>query len=108
MAQKKKKSKKSQPLPELSPSEMNKDDDDLMNDLLAQLDSRDQNVQQQSANLLNDMDLNAKAVQIETQPKQDAKSRFKARQVINLISNITQFNYSFHQTYVGEKGCSPG
>jgi hypothetical protein len=60
---------------------MNQDDDDLMNELLAQLDSNDTTVQAESANLLNDMDLNQQAATLETKEKQDAKSRFKARQV---------------------------
>jgi hypothetical protein len=55
------------------------DDQDLMNDLLAQLDSRDEIVQQESANVLNEMNLNQQANKLES--KQDAKSRFKARQV---------------------------
>ncbi|KAJ7285884.1 hypothetical protein C8J57DRAFT_1051385 [Mycena rebaudengoi] len=54
------------------------DDQDLMNDLLAQLDSRDEIVQQESANVLNEMNLNQQANKLES--KQDAKSRFKARQ----------------------------
>ncbi|KAJ7685140.1 hypothetical protein DFH06DRAFT_30874 [Mycena polygramma] len=56
------------------------DDDGLVDDLLAQLDSRDETVQQESANVLNDMQLNKQADQIEAASKQDAKSRFKARQ----------------------------
>ena len=61
---------------------MDTPDDDLMNDLLAQLDSRDQNVQMESAQVLNEMNLNEKADKIEaTTSKQDSKSRFKARQV---------------------------
>ncbi|PPR03521.1 hypothetical protein CVT24_007007 [Panaeolus cyanescens] len=80
MAAKKKRSAKQQPLPEL-PVQPLEQDDDLMNDLLAQLESRDQTVKEQSAQLLNDMDLNSKADAIEkTNPKQDAKARFKARQ----------------------------
>ncbi|KAJ6496633.1 hypothetical protein C8R47DRAFT_349375 [Mycena vitilis] len=56
------------------------DDDGLVDDLLAQLDSRDETVQQESANVLNDMQLNEQADEIEAASKQDAKSRFKARQ----------------------------
>ncbi|PPQ78090.1 hypothetical protein CVT25_015624 [Psilocybe cyanescens] len=59
---------------------MNEDDSELMDDLLAQLDSRDQNVQAESANVLNEMNLNAQADLIEASSRQDAKSRFKARQ----------------------------
>lgn len=61
---------------------MDSDDDDLMNDLLAQLDSRDQTVQSESANVLNEMQLNKQADRIETASNiKDAKSRFRARQV---------------------------
>ncbi|KAJ7046735.1 hypothetical protein C8F04DRAFT_207845 [Mycena alexandri] len=56
------------------------DDGDLVDDLLAQLDSRDETVKQESANVLNDMQLNKQAHQLEGASKQDAKSRFKARQ----------------------------
>ncbi|KAJ6547516.1 hypothetical protein B0H19DRAFT_1166076 [Mycena capillaripes] len=56
------------------------DDDGLVDDLLAQLDSRDETVQQESANVLHDMELNKLADQIDGSSKQDAKSRFKARQ----------------------------
>ncbi|KAK7014903.1 OTU domain-containing protein 6B [Favolaschia claudopus] len=56
------------------------DDDGLVDDLLAQLDSRDQVVAQESATVLNEMQLNQQAEQLETSSKQDAKSRFNARQ----------------------------
>ncbi|KAF8212283.1 hypothetical protein K438DRAFT_1806285 [Mycena galopus ATCC 62051] len=56
------------------------EDDGLMDDLLAQLDSRDQTVAQESANVLNDMQINEQAEALEAAAKQDAKSRFKARQ----------------------------
>ncbi|KAF8163261.1 hypothetical protein B0H34DRAFT_672303 [Crassisporium funariophilum] len=59
---------------------MNDDDDELMNDLLVQLESRDHTVQTESANVLNEMNLNDQADKIEAGQKQDAKSRFKARQ----------------------------
>ncbi|CAA7271740.1 unnamed protein product [Cyclocybe aegerita] len=66
-----------QPTP---PPIMNQDADELMNDLLAQLDSRDETVQAESAQVLNDMNLNEQANAIEKGKKQDAKSRFQARQ----------------------------
>lgn len=59
----------------------NDDDSELMDVLVAQLESRDQTVQVESANLLNDMNLHNQADKIEAGEKQDAKSRFKARQV---------------------------
>jgi hypothetical protein len=52
-----------------------------MDQLLAQLDSRDETVKQESANVLNDMQLNQQAEQVEPTSKQDPKSRFRARQV---------------------------
>lgn len=50
------------------------DDSELMDDLMAQLDSRNQTVQAESAAVL-------QAVAQEANSKQDAKSRFQARQV---------------------------
>jgi OTU domain-containing protein 6 len=79
MAKKNKLKKAVNSFPEASPPI--DDDDGLVDDLLAQLDSRDEVVQQESANVLNDMQLNQQADQLEATSKQDAKSRFKARQV---------------------------
>jgi len=56
------------------------DNDELMNDLLAELDSRHQTVRIESANVLNEMQLNKQADQIDSEGKLDARSRFKARQ----------------------------
>jgi len=78
MAKKNKLKKAVNIFPEASPPI--DDDDGLVDDLLAQLDSRDEVVQQESANVLNDMQLNQQADQLEATSKQDAKSRFKARQ----------------------------
>lgn len=65
-----------------SPPQMAADDDELMNDLMAQLDSKDKNVQSESADVLNDMQMN-KQVDLAEQAgqKQDPKSRYQARQV---------------------------
>ncbi|KAJ7156020.1 hypothetical protein C8R43DRAFT_998853 [Mycena crocata] len=73
----------------MSPQE---DDDQLMDDLLAQLDSRDETVQQESATVLNEMNLNKQADRLENASKQDPKSRFRARQArkaANLAQNYT-------------------
>jgi OTU domain-containing protein 6 len=59
-----------------SPS--NADDQELMDDLLAQLDSKDKQVQSETATIINDISVNA---QNEGQGKRDTKSRFLARQV---------------------------
>lgn len=56
-------------------------DEDLMEDLMAQLDSKDKTVQEESATVLNEMQLNQVADQIEKSKKQDSKSRHQARQV---------------------------
>ncbi|KAG6832377.1 hypothetical protein H0H92_002645 [Tricholoma furcatifolium] len=53
-------------------------DEDLMDDLFAQLDSRDQVSQAESAAVINEV--GARQERANTRPKQDAKSRFKARQ----------------------------
>lgn len=69
----------SQPLTASPP--MPGDDEELMNDLMAELDSRNKTVQSESANVLNEMQLNqqAKAAE-EARKKQDPKSRYQARQ----------------------------
>ncbi|KAG6854318.1 hypothetical protein C0991_008213 [Blastosporella zonata] len=55
-------------------------DEDLMDDLFAQLDSRDQTVQAESAAVITEVQTK-QAERIDGRSKQDAKSRFKARQV---------------------------
>jgi len=68
----------------LSPSQpttssvMAEDNEDLLNDLMAVLDSRDTIVQSESAKILNEMQLDQQAE--ESRKKQDAKSRYQARQ----------------------------
>lgn len=58
------------------------DDDELMNDLMTQLDSRDQTVQSESVNVLNEININKQIDVAESSGhKQDPKSRFLARQV---------------------------
>jgi OTU domain-containing protein 6 len=72
------KSAVSQPVPAVTGTS---NDDELVNDLLAQLDSRDKTVQSQSAIVLNEMQLNKRADEAEVGRKQDARGRFNARQV---------------------------
>jgi len=68
-------------LPTTSPPQMAADDEELMSDLMAQLDSRDQTVQSESANVLNEMQVNKHAGMAEaSRQKQDPKSRYQARQ----------------------------
>jgi len=57
------------------------DDDDLMNDLLSQLDSRDQTVKEESTTASNEMQLEKQANELEVKPKRTAKDRFQARRV---------------------------
>nr|VWO98664.1 PUM-HD domain-containing protein [Ganoderma boninense] len=81
MAQKKNKSKKStppQPAPPLPEDLAN--DDALMDDLLAQLDSKDEVVRQESATVLKEMNVDEVAKELDNAPKKDSKARFKARQ----------------------------
>lgn len=85
-------SKKNRKKPISPPPAIMNEDSELMDDLLAQLDSRDQVVQTESANVLNEMNLNAQADSIEASSRQDAKSRFKARQVSALLKGIHRFN----------------
>ncbi|KAF9005609.1 hypothetical protein BDQ17DRAFT_1240107 [Cyathus striatus] len=79
----------SYPDPPLPPMDQ---DEDLVNDLLAQLDSRDRVVQKESANVLNQMQLNKQADDWDSQPKQDAKSRFKARQARKVAALAQSFS----------------
>lgn len=73
------------PTPASPPPAMD-DDNDLMDDLMAQLDSRDQNVQAESATVLNDMQVNKAAATPPPPPtpqndESKARARYKARQV---------------------------
>jgi OTU domain-containing protein 6 len=69
---KSKRNKLMKALGQSQPAQPTIDDDELMDDLLSQLDSRDQNVQIESATLIQE---------ISGERKQDPKSRFQARQV---------------------------
>ena len=84
MAPKKAKSKLkkvlSPPQPPL-PQEDLVDDDALMDDLLAQLDSKDEVVREETATVLQEMQVNKVAEELSSAPKKDSKARFKARQV---------------------------
>jgi len=60
------------------PPVTNQDDEDLMNDLLAQLDSRDETVRTKLATINEMMNLNEQA---DANGRQDPKNRFKARLV---------------------------
>lgn len=71
-----KKNKVKKPLP---PPVLNHDDNSLIDDLLAQLDSQESQ-EKESVDLLNAMTI-PEPIQVQ---KQDAKSRFKARQVLDL------------------------
>lgn len=66
------------------------DDDGLMDDLLAQLDSRDGAAQQQSAAVLHGMNIQEVADDRTAAPKQDSKARHKARQVRLLSSQLLE------------------
>ncbi|KAK7467120.1 OTU protein [Stygiomarasmius scandens] len=55
------------------------DDNELMDDLIAQLDSKDQTVQVESAIVLQEIEINQQAKTAETNQKKDSKSRFLAR-----------------------------
>lgn len=65
---------------ETPPQVLANDDDNLMNDLFAQLDSRNPTVQAESATVINEIQSDAQANRMEGNNKQDAKARFKARQ----------------------------
>ncbi|KAI0374815.1 cysteine proteinase [Pilatotrama ljubarskyi] len=80
MAPKKSKLKKMLSPPTPPPADTNMDDDQLMDDLLAQLDSKDDSVKQESATVLNEMQIDKVADRLEAAPKKDPKARYKARQ----------------------------
>lgn len=70
------------------------DDNELMDELMAQLDSRDKTVQEESANIINEMQIK-KAVDtpepqtpsiVSTESRQSSKSRHQARQVRYLVT----------------------
>ena len=63
------------------PQEDLADDDALMDDLMAQLDSKDSAVREESATVLQEMQVNAVAQELDSAPKKDSKARFRARQV---------------------------
>lgn len=65
---------------ETPPQVLANDDDNLMNDLFAQLDSRNPTVQAGSATVINEIQCDAQVNPVEGNNKQDAKARFKARQ----------------------------
>lgn len=73
---------------ETPPQVLANDDDNLMNDLFAQLDSRNPTVQAESATVINEIQSDAQANRMEGNNKQDAKARFKARQVSTVISTV--------------------
>lgn len=75
---------KKQSLLDLPPPVLNLDDNNLVDDLLAQLDSRNQIE-------FNDLSFSDKAVT--PVQKQDIKSRFKARQVLNLNVELSEVGF---------------
>ena len=87
MAPKKAKSKLKKMLsPQTSPPQADLvDDDALMDDLMAQLDSRDQTVCRETATVLQEMQVNQAAEELDSAPKKDSKARFKARQARLLL-----------------------
>ena len=81
MAPKKNKLKKMLSPPQPAPVADSADDDALMDDLLAQLDSKDEVVREESVTVLKEMQINEIAQKAEEAPKKDSKARHKARQV---------------------------
>ena len=63
------------------PDEPAVDDDELMNDLIAQLDSKDTNVQSESAEVLKDMQTNQQNFVQDVSKKRGSRSRHQERQV---------------------------
>ena len=88
--------------PQSAPVEDTVDDDALMDDLLAQLDSKDDTVRKESATVLNEMQINKVADQLDSAPKKDSKARYKARQVCCLPSFLQQ---DLKDVYPGQESC---
>ena len=105
MAQKKNKSKKTvaPPQPAPPPPEHLMDDDALMDDLLAQLDSKDEVVRHESATVLQEMKVNEVANDLDNAPKKDRKARFKARQV-GSFHKVVAVKRVLKHGYIGEEG----
>jgi len=82
MANKKNRQKKAAARLPTPPPIADDEDNDLMNDLLSVLDSKSssRSEQEESAEVLKEMHLNAQADQLEGSSKMSAKARFKARQ----------------------------
>jgi len=68
-------------------------DDELMDELFAQLDSRDQTVQAESAAVINEVQSNEIA-RTEARSRKDAKSRFRARQARKTVALEQTFSAS--------------
>ena len=84
MGSRKNKSKKNTPTPPIAPLD-DADNEQLMDDLLAQLDSQDKTVQQESAAVLNEMQISQIANE-ESNKKNSSRDRFKERQVRVFLS----------------------
>ncbi|ETW86029.1 hypothetical protein HETIRDRAFT_438567 [Heterobasidion irregulare TC 32-1] len=78
MGSRKNKSKKNIPTPPIAPLD-DADNEQLMDDLLAQLDSQDKTVQQESAAVLNEMQISQIANE-DSNKKNSSRDRFKERQ----------------------------
>lgn len=74
--------------PQDPPAEPIIEDDGLMDDLFAQLDSKDKTVQEESATILQEADMNAVAESLDSAPKNDSKNRFRARQVCSAVQAV--------------------
>jgi hypothetical protein len=80
------------PSPSTPPPAPTVEDDELLNDLLAQLDSNDKTVQNTSAELIGDIQLSQLQEKEEPQKqKKDSKTRFLERQVcVFLLAPVAQ------------------
>jgi len=83
--------------PSTPPPVTTAEDDELLDDLLAQLDSNDKTVQNVSAEVINDIQLSQLQEKEEPQKvKKDSKTRFIERQVCMFLrTSVTQTKTSF-------------
>ena len=80
-------------------------DDDLMDDLMAQLDSKDEAAKSETATVVAEMQPDKVVEQAETAPKQDSKSRHKARQVCPSVPPCTSSIAADIAPFAGTESC---
>lgn len=90
---KRNKLKKSLPAMSGPPSNAELEDNELVDDLLAQLDARDATVQQQSAKVLSEIKKDQDQSQQDDRSRNSSKNRYKAREVsFHVVHQLERFH----------------